>query len=197
MKRFSLKVLTPVLATALVAGCATEHGQREVLSTGTQRGVVTHPESIGEPGIVPQAVPVPQSMPTSLERPPMQFNAPKSIEDSGASAAVLSLCRQAQIARQAGKLDQAEGALSRALRIEPRNPFIWQALASVHLAERQFDFAENEAQKSTSLGRGNPYIEATNLRIVANVRDAHGDAAGALQARAQADDLLNGVSASQ
>lgn len=141
---------------------------------------------------MPQVTP-----PAVLSRPQISLNAPKTIEESDASGAILKLYHQAQAARDTGHLDQAEGALTRALRIDPRNAFVWQLLSSVHLGQRQYDLAANEAEKSTSLARGNPYIEATNWRIVADVRDARGDAAGALDARAQADDLLNGLSLSQ
>jgi Tfp pilus assembly protein PilF len=89
-------------------------------------------------------------------------------------------------------MDHAEGLLVRALRIDPRNPFVWQALARVHLSEQLYGQALNEARKSTSFARGNPYVEAANMNITADIRDARGDAAGALQARMQADAILNG-----
>ena len=182
-----------VLTMLLLAACATEQGQHEVVSDGGQRGVVTHADTRGETAIATKPVPA-QQLPVNFIPPPApSFSGPKNIEESGASAAVLSLYKQADQARAAHKYDHAEAALTRALRIEPRNAFVWQALASVHLAQHQYDFADNEAQKSTSLGRGNPYIEAGNLRILADVRDARGDAAGALQARTKADDLLSGA----
>jgi hypothetical protein len=184
----------PAIALTLVlvfSACSTEQGQHEIVSEAGQRGVVTHADTHGETAITTKPVPA-QQLPVNFIPPPTpSFSGPKTIEDSGASAAVISLYKQADQARAARKFDHAESALNRALRIDPRNPFVWQALANLHLSEHQYDYAENEAQKSTSLGRGNPYIEAANLRILADVREAHGDAAGALQARTQADDLLN------
>jgi tetratricopeptide (TPR) repeat protein len=194
MRQLRFHALASVLIL-LLAACATEEGQHDIVSDGGQRGVVTHADTRGQSTLETKPV-APQELPVNyIPPPPPSFNGPKTIEESGASAAVLSLYKQAQQARAAKKFDHAEGALNRALRIDPRNAFIWQALANLHLAQHQYDFAENEAQKSTSLGRGNPYIEATNLHILADVHEAHGDAAGALQARTKADDLLSNAPA--
>ncbi len=185
-------ILTLVVA---VAGCETEYGHREVHSAGNERGVQTRPgEAVTM--IQPEAV-APPAIASITPPSALNMNLPKSIEETSASPAVLSLYRKAETARTAGKADQAEASLIRALRIDPRNAFVWQALARVHLSERLYDQALNEASKSNSFARGNPYVESANLRIVADLRDARGDAAGALQARMQADDVLNGIAPSQ
>jgi hypothetical protein len=181
----------PLTLVLLFAACSTEQGKPDIVSDGGQRGVVTHADTRGETAITTKPVPA-QQLPVNFIPPPQpSFSGPKNITESGASPAVLSLFKQAEQARAAKKFDHAESALNRALRIDPRNAFVWQALANLHLAQHQYDYAENEAQKSTSLGRGNPYIEAGNLHILADVREAKGDAAGALQARTKADDLLS------
>lgn len=191
MIRTQVRATLSLAMILLLASCSTEQGQPDITSDGGQRGVVTHPDTRSDTALATKPVPTQQLPVNFIPPPPPSFNGPKTIEESGASAAVLSLYKQAQQARAAKKYDHAESALNRALRIDPRNPFIWQALANLHLAQHQYDYSENEAQKSTSLGRGNPYIEATNLRILADVREARGDAAGALQARSKADDLLS------
>ena len=184
-------------AAMLLAACATEQGQHDIVSEGAQKGITTHADTRGETAITAKPV-MPAELPVNYIPPPTpSFNGPKTIEESGASPAVLALYKQAQQERAARKFDHAESSLNRALRIDPRNAFVWQALANLHLAQHQYDYAENEAQKSTSLGRGNPYVEAGNLHILADVKEAHGDAAGALQARTKADDLLSNAPASQ
>jgi tetratricopeptide (TPR) repeat protein len=190
---FSRVMTFALIITA--AGCETEYGHKEILSSGTDRSVQTRPgEAV--PTIQPEAVTPPQI--AAITPPSAQnLNLPKSIEETSASPAVQSLYRKAEAARSAGKADQAEASLIRALRIDPRNAFVWQSLARVHLSERLYDQALNEARKSSSFARGNPYVESANLRIVADVRDARGDAAGALQARMQADDLINGTATPQ
>jgi hypothetical protein len=140
-------------------------------------GATGQPVSPGEP------VPVPEV------KPPLLPSYPRNIEASGAAAPVLSLVRQAREARKAGKLEPAAAALERALRIEPRNPWVWQALAGLHLQLGQAEQAESEAQKSNSLARRNPYIEVENWRLLAAARSQRGNANGAAQAEARHEEL--------
>ncbi len=160
----------------------------------TERGVADRP------GREPEAIPpLPESAPAPPKLPPpvgatRQLPAPaggfpRNIQESGAGPAVLSLYRQAQDSRKAGRFDAALAQLERALRIEPRNAFVWQSLADVHLQLQHADQAESAAQKSTSLGRGNPFLDAGNWHLIAVARQARGDAAGAKQASARADAL--------
>jgi len=183
-----------VVSLLAAAGCSTEIGKHEVSSAGSsQTPVETRPEA-NLPSIVPEVV---QPMPGVTPRAVVPLaNLPKSIEESGAVPAAVSLAQQARRYSAAGHYDQAEAALGRALRLEPRNAFVWQALAAAHFAARKFEDAENEAQKSNSLGRGNPYIEMPNWRTIAGAREARGDTAGALQARAQADSLAQQINPS-
>lgn len=113
---------------------------------------------------------------------------PRTAEE-GSGPAVLSLIRQAETEREAKRPEQALAALERALRIEPRNPFVWQALAALHVDQQRSELAESTAQKSTSLARGNPFVEAENWRLIAAARTQRGDAAGARIAEDRADDL--------
>lgn len=100
--------------------------------------------------------------------------------------AVLSLLSQAEQQLAAGSPDGAAAALERALRIEPRNPFVWQALAKVRLEQDLPEQSASLAGKSSSLARGNPHIESANWRLIAAARTRMGDYDGAEQARQQA-----------
>ncbi len=99
--------------------------------------------------------------------------------------AVLSLLNQARDELGNGRPEQAAAALERAQRIEPRNPFIWQQLATTHLAQKRLLEAENMAQRSNSLARGNPYIEIENWRMIAVARLSRGDRPGFDEAEAR------------
>jgi len=143
------------------------------------------PEIPGQPpGEAPGLIPAP---------PPQNF--PRTIDDlePPAPAPVLYLVRQANSARAAGHADQSESYLERALRIESRNPFVWQALAGARLDLGRPDEAESAAQKATSLARGNPYVEAGDWRLIAAARHARGDADGARQAQSYADDVARAL----
>lgn len=100
--------------------------------------------------------------------------------------AVMSLLRQSDQQLAAGSPEGAAAALERALRIEPRNPFVWQALARVRLAQDLPEQTADLAGKSSSLARGNPHIESANWHLIAAARTRMGDYEGAESARQQA-----------
>nr|WP_240954221.1 tetratricopeptide repeat protein [Solimonas marina] len=96
--------------------------------------------------------------------------------------------------RAAGQPDQAAGVLERALRIEPRNYFVWSALGQAYLAQKNYAQAESVAQKSTALARGNYYVALENWKTIQAARMARGDAAGAALAGAQVASLQAQIS---
>lgn len=176
------------LAGAVLSGCATEQGQSESSSVGT-----VLPPAPSASGVIPGAG---TYIPPTVTQPPITTqNYPKTIQDTNAGKAVLSLYKQAQDARAAGHSDQAEALLERAVHIEARNPFVWQALAGAHMDLGHSDQAESAAQKSTSLARGNPYVEAGNWRLIAAARQARGDTGGAMQAQGRADGIAKALAA--
>jgi len=89
----------------------------------------------------------------------------------------------------AGRLSTAAAALERALRIEPRNPRLWQELARVRLQQRQFAQAESVAARSNSWAGADNTLRADNWRLIAEAREGRGDTAGARAARESADKL--------
>lgn len=183
-----------------VAGCQTATGRHEGTwpSQPTQQqpvnrpyGTVTPP--VGEPTpVAPPATTTPTTPNNESTIPPMPLpekvspNFPRSA-DAISGPAVLSLLRSAQAARAAGQYGQAAGSLERALRIEPRNYFVWSTLADTYLRQKNFDQAISVAQKSNSLGRGNVYVEQENWRVIRDARTASGNAAGAADAQARID----------
>lgn len=181
--------------TLAIAGCQTATGRHEGTWPPQQPsqqpvtkpvyGTVTPP---GEPvPVAPPAIPGNEPAIPSMPLPDKVLpNYPKSA-DAISGAAVLSLLRSAQSARAAGQYAQATGSLERALRIEPRNYFVWSTLADTYLRQKSFDQAVSVAQKSNSLGRGNVYVEQENWRIIRDARTASGDAAGTAEAQARMD----------
>jgi cytochrome c-type biogenesis protein CcmH/NrfG len=79
----------------------------------------------------------------------------------------------------AGRLVTAAASLERALRIEPRNPRLWQELARVRLKQGQYVQAENVAARSSSWAGDDNALRAENWRLVAEARRARGDSEGA------------------
>lgn len=95
------------------------------------------------------------------------------------NAGVLALVNQADQQSAAGELPAAGASLERALRIEPRNPVLWQKLAQVRLDQGEFRRAENLAAKANALAPGNRSLRAENWRIIGQARQGLGDQNGA------------------
>ena len=122
------------------------------------------------PPAEPQLPAEPESIPPSA--PPLQ---PAPSEN----AAVVALLQKSQSQSSAGQLDAASASLERALRIEPRNPVLWQRLARVRLEQKDYLQAENLAAKSNALSGRDQRLRGDNWRIIGEARSRRGDRAGA------------------
>jgi hypothetical protein len=176
------------LLLVLLSGCAMQPGQVESASTAVAVPVAPA-ASAGGDALIPGAG---TYIPPALTQPAQSYS--HSIQESGAGPAVLSLYRQAQDARAAGHPDQAGALLDRAVHIDARNPWVWQAVAGVRMDQKQYDQVEAAALKSNSLAHGNPYVESGNWRQIASARQARGDSNGALQAQARVEDIARAIS---
>ena len=103
--------------------------------------------------------------------------------------AVLTLVEQARADAAQNKLQSAAGTVERALRIEPRNPWLWQELARLHLTLGDHAQAESFAARSNTWAGGNRVLGAANWRLISTAREARGDTAGAQAATARAAEL--------
>jgi hypothetical protein len=194
VERFvQMKLKIFVLSLTLVfAGCATERGVRESHRPVPQRPpVVASPlPANGDIG-APSAIAPPASEAPMIAAPVMPdvsqlATFPKNAE-SISGPAVIALLKQAADARSANQPGQATAALERALRIEPRNYFVWSALATTYLQTKDYEQAESVAKKSNNLARGNVYAEQDNWRVIHDARVAVGDAEGAAAAQLHVD----------
>lgn len=95
------------------------------------------------------------------------------------NAAVVALFDQARTQSFAGQMEAAGASLERALRIEPRNPVLWQELARLRLAQGQYRQAENLAAKANALAGDDKHLRAENWRIIGQARNGFGDEDGA------------------
>lgn len=97
------------------------------------------------------------------------------------NAAVMKLLDNAQQQTHQAQYNEAAATLERALRIEPRNATLWQALARVRLQQGQPEQAASLAVKSNALAETDR-LRAGNWRLIGEAALARGDAAGADQA---------------
>lgn len=93
--------------------------------------------------------------------------------------AVLALMESARTDNAAGKPDAAAATLERALRIEPRNPVLWQELARLRLQQGQYQQAEGLAARSNGWAANDKPLRAENWRLIGEARLKRGDHAGA------------------
>ena len=120
----------------------------------------------------------PPSTPSTPPPPPAQ---------TSGNSAVLALLDQAKTQAAAGQDASAGATLERALRIEPRNPYLWQELARVRLEQGQYRQAENLAAKSNALAQGDRSLKAANWRIIGQARGKRGDLKGSRAAFEKAE----------
>jgi len=161
--RFFISVLL-----MLLAGCAS---------------VTTQPA--GEPTVPPAMTPPEMAPPAeqSVITPPE----PKPVMSG--NRAVIALLDQAQLHNEAGQREAAGASLERALRIEPRNPWLWHELAQLRLTQGQYAQAISLARKSTSFAIQDRRLKALNWRLIGDARVAQGDTSAAEQAFKTASEL--------
>ncbi len=149
----------------LLAGCV------HVTPPPSTTGTTTPP--LGE-----QPQPAEGGMADLGPRPPMSEN-----------KAVIALLDRAQVDNAAGQRDAADASLERALRIEPRNPWLWHQLAQLRLDQGQYAQAITLARKSNSFAGNKHRVQAENWQVIGQARVALGDAPGADAAFKQAAEL--------
>lgn len=117
---------------------------------------------------------------------------PEPVQSSAMSGnrAVIALLDRAQRDNAAGQREAAGASLERALRIEPRNPWLWQELAQLRLAQGQYAQAITLARKSNSFAGKQRRVQAENWQVIGQARAAQGDSAGAEKAFKLSAELL-------
>jgi predicted Zn-dependent protease len=102
--------------------------------------------------------------------------------DMSNNRAVIALLDQAQTDNDSGRREAAGSSLERALRIEPRNPWLWLELAQLRLAQGQYAQAITLAGKANSFAGHDTRVQAANWQVIGQARVALGDSTGAEQA---------------
>ena len=105
------------------------------------------------------------------------------------NSAVVALSDAARTDAAGGRLDAAVASLERALRIEPRNPALWQNLAKLRLEQGQYQQAEGLAARSNGWAGDDKTLRAENWRIIGQARLKRGDYSGAQAAFDKAAEL--------
>lgn len=192
MKRFSIIAATGLL----IAGCASSppgsgpRPQPQRAPQGTGQTQPLPPSQRPSSSQSPQQPSAQRSEPSNTDETQRQARsrqpAPPQTAAAVSSPAVMSLLGRADTLASSGHMDDAAATLERALDLEPRNPFIYQRLAAVRLAQGEAGQAEQLANKSNSVAGDNPFVEADNWELIAEARKATGDTRGAEAASTKA-----------
>jgi hypothetical protein len=95
------------------------------------------------------------------------------------NAAVKSLVIKADAAYDRGDSEGAIAQLERAVRIEPRNGYVWYKIASLRMALQEPAEAESLAQKSLGFAGDDKKLQADNWELISVTRRMRGDTPGA------------------
>lgn len=159
-----------ILIVTLLAGCAAT-APRETPSPAPPAPVET----------VPAPAPVETAPVPAAPSPPAAAAGPAQ------NPAVTRLMASAQEDIAASRFGSAEATLERALRISPRDARLWQQLARIRLQQGQYRQAASLAARSNTWAGNDNALRAENWKLIAQARDALGDAAGARAAQQNAE----------
>jgi predicted Zn-dependent protease len=172
----------------LLGGCAnvtTQTTVKNALPNAVRQEVI--PQETPTQGLPAKVVPTPEATRGPSGEAIIAEPVPKPVVSG--NQAVVALLDRARLDTGAGRREAAGASLERALRIEPRNAWLWHELAQLRLAQGQYAQAISLAQKSSSFAGRERGLRALNWRVIGNARVAQGDAAGAEQALKLAAEL--------
>ena len=107
------------------------------------------------------------------------------------NTAVKSLLQDASQAEAKGNYDSAVVALERAMRIQPSDPEVLQAMAEIQLQKKDYEQALNFAIRSYDSGSRVGEICARNWNTISVARERLGDAMGSAQATQRSSQCMN------
>lgn len=107
------------------------------------------------------------------QRPPTAVIEDRSEEYAGtqdAARPVVSLLAKAKQHENLTQWERAAALLERALRIEPRNAYLWHRLANIRLQQGRYGMAESLAEKSNSLVTEDETLRQRNAELIETAR---------------------------
>jgi tetratricopeptide (TPR) repeat protein len=188
MNRHILKSASLATVLLVLTGCAAGPGGAVYVPAGNTTPEVPEPPRIGERQ---KELPVwRRSEVPDAANPKDQSSrgASPSYQNSGEhlSAAALSLVREADDLLQKDNASAAIARLERAQRIAPRSAEIYFKLSEAYVISEQLGSAEQFTLKGLSLAGNNTQLQRAGWMLLADIRRARGNVAGANQAESRA-----------
>lgn len=172
-----------VLGVSLLAGCATGPGGPIYVPSGQTPADAPPP---------PEADTSEQSERASEQPEPEQAPRPKphhQAESESLSPAAASLVNKADALLANGDTRAAISQLERAQRISPRAGKVYFKLAEAYYSDNRLGAAEQFTLKGLSLAGSSTDLQRTGWSLLADIRRAGGNVAGAQKAEARAQAL--------
>ena len=167
MSKVNQSKLIGVFITLILSGCASTPN----VPTGDVSNAEIKTVPIEERAVVDgEALPLPRDPVLTTEVLP---------EASPASPVVKRLMASSQQQRKIKNWDGASGSLERALRLEPRNPYLWSALAEVKFEQGAWKKSIQLAAKSNTLSGNDVQLRRSNWNLMANAHKSLGNDAAA------------------
>lgn len=117
-----------------------------------------------------------------VESTASDINHEESVSEQSTSPIALVFLQDADKYTTEGDSDRAVASLERGLDIEPKNPWLWNRLASERLKQKMWIKAITLAKKSNAFASGHNQLQKANWQIIAEARMALGDKEGAKKA---------------
>lgn len=141
--------------------------------------------------------PLPQTAQTyPIDEQPIQedmgqsYDQPIDEAKTTQNPAVVALLDSAYQQSESGQPDMAASKLERAVRISPRDPQVWHALAKVRYQQKKYTLAISLAEKSNLLSAGQTSLQRSNWLLMADCYDTLGRTEDARKARVAANRLF-------
>jgi len=155
-----------VFIISLLNGCTSiEPSGSERTSTEKKAPVV---ERTAEPEqqISAKAITQQPKVITIAAAAPALTSKPKKTSPPPSRQAVLELLSQSKSAIDQYNYNEAESLLSRALRIEPDNAWLWHNMAVLKFYQQDYQQAIQQALKSNNLQKNSPQLKINNEKII-------------------------------
>jgi tetratricopeptide (TPR) repeat protein len=174
-------------------------GRRQWLLHGLGALLLAVLTACAAPPPVPQqpAAPAPTGAPDDPAEVQKQVREPARRDSAGVQVyplqnpAVKALLADAASAESQGDYDAAASSLERAMRIQPKDPEVLQAMAEIQLHRQDYQQALGFATRSYDDGARVGEICSRNWRTISVARGHMGDASGAVEAEQRATQCMN------
>lgn len=145
----------------------------------------SHQDTGKESSLVTSAEKEPESIQATIT--PEDSRLEESISAQSSSPVALAFLQDADKYTIAGDSARAVASLERGLDIEPKNPWLWNRLASERLKQKKWAKAITLAKKSNAFASGHKQLQKDNWQIIAEASTELGDKEGAREANKMID----------